>query len=514
MPGPNFQTIGDLFTNAVEKYPQKTAFIGKDGRLTYAEAAAQSGRLAEALRTRCQVRAGQTVAVALPNCLEYGLIYWALMKLGGIFVPVNFRLGAEELRFILDSTEASVCFVDHSTWPAIKEVRPPQLRQVVAVGFEEAGLLPYAELPRQGERRPGETTLAPPKIRTEDPAIIMHTSGTTGRPKGATMRHCDLLFNVRLALLAHSFRHEDVHLLVIPMFHATASYSLLPASAYLGSTIVIADTNRIGEICALIQEHRCTTWMSVPTLCQFLVSMEELEAYELGSLRLLAYAGSRMPPETIRRLRQRLPAVALHNFFGLTETISMTHVLPSAEAVTHADSIGKVLPEVRQAILDPAGKPLPPGEVGELCFGVENVVCGYWKQPGLLEQSLKDGWFHTGDLAMMDADGYVYLRGRAKELIIVAGENVYADEVERVIQAHEKVQEAAVVGVEATGPWKWMGELVKAVVVPREEESLTALEIKRHCAERLAAYKVPALVEFRQALPRNTLGKVIKRMLQ
>ena len=197
----------------------------------------------------------------------------------------------------------------------------------------------------------------------------------------------------------------------------------------------------------------------------------------------------------------------------LTETISATHVLPDQDADTRPDSIGKLLPEVYQKIIDEEGNEVPPGVVGELCFHRSNVVQGYWNQPGRLEKSIVDGWFRTGDLACMDEEGYVHLKGRKKEMIIVAGENVYALEVENALYAHDGVLEAAVIGVPAIGARAYLGELVKAVIVPKEGVVLTEVEIKRHCAERLPSYKVPQVIEFREKLPRNASGKVVKREL-
>jgi len=328
------------------------------------------------------------------------------------------------------------------------------------------------------------------------------------------MRHGDLLFNNMLAVYAHGLRHEDVHLLVVPMFHPTATYSLLPTSALLGSTLVLAPTSDIAALARLIQKHRVTTFFGVPALFRLLTTWPGLAGCDLSSLRLVAYAGSPMPVGTVRRLRGIVPGARLHNFFGLTETISMTHVLPDAEAEGRPDSIGKPLPHVRQRILDADGRGLPPGEVGELHFHRDNVICAYWKEPDRLAASMRGDWFNTGDLASVDEEGFVYMRGRSKDMIIVGGENVYALEVENCIATLEGVAEVAVVGVPATGIRAHLGELVKAVVVPEKGVSLGAADVKRHCMERLASYKVPQVVEFREELPRNPGGKVLKRLLR
>ena len=505
----------DMWENNLPRFPRKTAVVDGDVTLSFAEANEKIERLRTAFVDRLGIRQHENIAVLLPNCCEFFLVYWALVKIGAVVVPVNTRLRPEEMRHVVGMTDGHVLVVHKSLWKTAQAVLPdcPNITTVVSVDFQEAGSVSYGEL-LATEPKPYE----PPVITSEDPAIIMHTSGTTGQPKGAMMRHADLLFNGRMAILAQSWRHEDVHLLVVPMFHATALYSMLPSSAYLGSTIVIAPRPHIPELVGLIERHRCTTFFSVPTLFYWLATYRDLAKHDLSSLRLIAYAGSMMPPQTIHKLRELFPNVELHNFFGLTETISMTHVLPSCDVATRADSIGKPLPDIHQLIVDESLRPVPPGTVGQLCFHRSNVVRGYWKRPGLLEESCftyeGEEYFNTGDLAMADQDGYVCLKGRKKEMIIVGGENVYALEVENCILTHEDVMEVAVVGVEATRASAYLGELVKAVVVPKQGRKLTELDIKRHCAARLASYKVPSLVEFRDALPRNPGGKVLKRELK
>ncbi|MBI3921000.1 MAG: AMP-binding protein [Armatimonadetes bacterium] len=502
--------VRDLWDNNQLKFPNKTAVIFEGQSLTYREVSGPIDRLRAFLEQECGVKQGDRVTVLAPNCLQFYIAYWAIMKLGGVVVPVNVRLRGEEMRYILDNSDAEVFFVHKDLWEHAKEVLPgcPNIKAILSMDFAENSTIPFEEAIRYPTILKSQPSIAP-----EDLAIVMHTSGTTGQPKGAMMRHCDLLFNLRMTIIAQSFRHEDIHLLFVPFFHASALYSILPSSAYLGSTVLIAPRPEVRELATLIQTHKATTFFGVPTLFHFLTTMKELDTFDLSSLRLIAYAGSMMPVQTIQRLRQKFPHVELHNFFGLTETISMTHVLPDCDVESHPESIGKLLPEVWQKIIDDDGNETPAGVVGELCFMKENVIPGYWKRPGLLEEAMVEGWFRTGDLAMVDEDGYVYLKGRKKEMIIVGGENVYALEVENVLLSHVKVQEAAIIGVPATGARTYLGEVVKAFVVLRPGETITELEVKRHCAERLASYKVPQLVEFRDALPRNPGGKVMKRLL-
>lgn len=511
MSGATLNTVSDLWDESLGKFPRKTALIAGGRAWSYAEADAQIDRIRAHLADRFGLRPGETVAVCLPNCGEYFLAYWAIVRSGAVVVPINTRLGHQEMVHLLANCDARVLFVHADTRGLIdgpaSEV--DAIEHVVAVDHEAEDRVPWEALLEDGLEPPP----APERLG-DDIVILMHTSGTTGVPKGAIMRHRDILFNIQLAIMAHSLRHEDVHLLLVPMFHATALYSLLPAAAYQGSTICVAEKPEVPLVLDRIETHRVTTLMGVPTFFHFLVSAPGLEKRDLSSLKVIGYAGSMMPPRTIEKLREAFPGVLLHNFFGLTETISMTHVLPSQDAVARADSIGKLLPQVHQRIVRADGTECDPDEVGELCLHRDNVICGYWKRPGMLEESIVDGYFRTGDLAVVDEDGYVYLRGREKDMIIVGGENVYAQEVEACILQHEAVRETAVVGIPATGVRAWMGELVKAVVVLQDGAEAKPNDIRRHCAERLASYKVPQKVSIAEALPRTPTGKVVKAELK
>jgi acyl-CoA synthetase (AMP-forming)/AMP-acid ligase II len=528
--------IAAFWDNAVAKCPNATALVYEGMALTYAEADEIVARLAGYLGDVAGVGRGDRVCLALPNCPEFILAYWATLRLGAVVAPVNTRLRADELQYVLKNCGPTVVVVHEETAAATEAalaaeglsphvlVAGVSLPSPSSAGFQPAanrgglealstvtgfGLADGSPIDWGGlGARTTDEGIAP-----DDLAVILHTSGTTGVPKGAMMRHCDLLFNIWNAILAHSFRHEDRHLLVIPCFAPTASYSLLASCAYLAAAIVIAPRPQPGEVLDLLERQRCTTFIGVPTLFHLVLQEPRLSEADLSSLRLIAYSGSPMPTRTIRLLRERFPAVSLHNFFGLTETISITHVLPSADAIERADSIGKLMPEVYAKIVDENGVELPTGETGELCLRRDNVIPGYWNRPGLLDEAIRDGWFHTGDLARVDEQGYFTVQGRKKEMIIVAGQNVYAHEVELVVLQHDGVREVAVVGIAATGARAALGELVKAVIVCQPDVTLRELDIKRHCAALLPSYKVPQVVEFRDELPRNAAGKVLKREL-
>ena len=511
MPGPELQNIVQYWRTSASRFPNKTAAIYEGRTYSWREVDELSARAADALRRRCGIAEGEPIAIAMPNCVEFYLAYWAVMRAGGVVAAINCRLGEEEMAHCLADTGARVLITHGRVQEQIEALLPeaPALEHLIVaepvsdveVGFDELISSRAPESFRDADPRP------------EDLAVIAYTSGTTGKPKGAMMRHADLLFNVKNCLVAHSFRHEDVHMLALPMFHCTALYSLMPSAAYLGSTLAIAPRPDRSELLDLVESARVTTFLGPPTLFAMLAQGDELAARDTSSLRLISYAGSPMHPDTIVRLRELLPHVALRNFFGLTETTSVTHVLPTEDALSHADSVGKPLPEVRAIVADADGNEVAAGVTGELLIHGANVIPGYWGMPERLEQEIRDGWFHTGDLAHYDADGYLYVHGREKDVIIVGGENVIAGEVEEVIRAIPGVSEVAVVGVPATGIRSYLGELVKAVIVPEDEAQLDLRTVKQVCVRSLASYQVPQLIELRDCLPRNAAGKILKRDL-
>ncbi len=492
------RTISGLWREAVESAPERLAVVDGGRRLTYRGADALVERFAAGI-SKAAARPRPKVAVFLPNCLEYYIIYWAIARLGGVIVPLNTWLKKKNLTSIFRNVRPD-CLI----------VRNPKDEAAVAA----AGKVPVI---KSCENLLEESGPAPRvDIDLDDLAIIMHTSGTTAVAKGAMMRHSDLMFNVMTTINAHQFSPSDVHLIVNPMFHCTALYSSLTTAVYQKAVVVITASTSPGDLMQLVQEERITTFLSTPFILQSIANMADLREYDYSSLRLIAYAGAPMPVAAVRRLRERFPGVEMHNFFGLTETVSMTHVLMNEEADERPDSIGRLLPFVEAKVVGENDAELPPGQEGELLFARENVISGYYNQPEKMREALRmiDGreWFATGDLAVVDEEGFFFIKGRKKDVIIVGGENVSAAEVEAVLMEHDGVRDAAVKGIPATGVRSSLGEFVKAYIVP-EDASLEERDIKKHCYERMASYKVPNLVVFLDELPRNPAGKVVKSEL-
>jgi len=500
----------DLLDHAALNYGAKRCAVSAETgvEISFQELLAQSERVAAALANRFKIKLGAHVAMLMPNCLEVLPIYFGIHRAGGWAIPVNARLKAEELEFILTDCEAQALFVHPGTWKAASGAlaKLPTLTQVVAVGFETPppGTIPLAEF----LATPG-TPPPRPNPGPDDVAAVIYTSGTTGRPKGAMLTHGNVLFNIQSTKAGHKLRPDDVHLLSVPLFHVTGLNTIMPTALDQGAPLVVSAQVDPEDQFDTIAKYHCTTCFGVPTTYYLLTSLKNLDAARFNSLRLICYSGAPMSPLTIKKLRELFPRCELHNFFGLTETTSVSTVLPDNQALSRSESVGLPPPGLEAAIFDANDQPLPPNAVGELVLRGPSIFKGYYKRDQATADALRGGWFHTGDTAMIDVDGYVYLRGRQKEMLIVAGENVYPIEVENALCAHPAVQEAAVFA----RPDPALGEIAHAAVVLRPGQALTERELKAFVTERLAAFKVPRTIKFLPSLPRNPSGKVMKRDL-
>jgi long-chain acyl-CoA synthetase len=499
------RNLSDLWSLAASEFADRTAVIYSDREHTYSDLDVLSRAFAVTLREQFAIEAGDRVALIMPNCLHSIVCYLGAVRAGAVALPLNVRLKGEEMRFILQDGGAKVVVVHSTVWGTAKEALSGLdcVRHVIGIGVEDEGATPIEDaLLATGD-------VPPLAANPDDVAAIIYTSGTTGLPKGALITHGNVLFNVKAAIRGHGLRPEDRHILVVPLFHVTGLNTIMPTAFHQGASVVVTSAVSPRDILSLLERHRATTFFGVPTTMILLAQTPGLEQLDLSSLRLIAYSGAPMPVRTIERLRRLFPGVKLHNFFGLTETTSCTTVLPDSQALVRPESIGKPVPELELKVVDEAGNALPPGEVGELLIKGPSVVKGYHDRPEATAEAIVGGWLHTGDTAYIDAEGYVFLRGRKKELIIVGGENVYPVEVENVLTRHPAVAEVAVVG-ESHGI---LGEVVKAVVVLHPNATASDRDLKRHCAQSLASFKVPQVWDFRDSLPRNPSGKVVKRNL-
>jgi long-chain acyl-CoA synthetase len=482
--------------------PDRPVALYPGGRLSYAELDALSDRLAAGLEA-AGVRPGDTVGLQLPNIPEFLVGYFGILKCGGVAVPLNVLLKAPEVAFHLTDSAARVLI----TWAGILDE--------AAKGAAAAGVsaVYVAGQPAGPGGLPFERLLAPPGIRyqlarraADDTAVVVYTAGTTGRPKGAMLTHLQLYMNADIPGRLFGVRPDDVVITVLPLFHVFGLSSILNVCVRFGCTMSLIPRFDPAAVLATIERDRATIFEGVPTMFLALLSAPDLDRYDVSSLRVAISGGASIPAPALDAFEEHFGVVVLEGY-GMTETASTTTFNLSATQ-RRVYSVGKPIWGTETQVWDSAGRPLPPGRehVGEIVTRGLHVMKGYLNQPEATAQVFTGDWLHTGDLGYFDEDGFLFVVGRQKELIIRGGYNVYPREIEDVLHAHPAVAEAAVIGI----PDERLGEEVLAVVTVRPGVAVTAASLSAFCRERLAAYKYPRVFEFRAALPKNTLGKVLK----
>lgn len=503
---------------AVERYGFERHFRG-------------AATLAHVLRDRFGVQTGDRVAIAMRNFPEWSLAFWGAASAGAVVVPLNAWWTGPELEYGLADSGSVVVFCDAERLDRLVEALPrlPQLRAVVvakpAPGALPAGALSFDDV--LGEIDPAaeqpEIELGP-----DDEATIFYTSGTTGKPKGALGTHrniCTNLLSLGFAQARAAVRSADdprfassagvrtsdqnVYLLSVPFFHATGCHSILVANLFAGGKIVIMHRWDAGRALELIQSERVTTFGGVPAMVWQVLDHPDFDRYDLSSVRSIGYGGAPAAPELVRRIEAMFPGRIPSNGYGLTETSSVTTMNIGADYLAKPDSVGVPVAVVDVQVVGSSGETLPAGEIGELWIKGPNVVKGYFGKPEATAASFTDGWLHSGDIARVDEEGFVYIVDRAKDMIIRGGENVYCVEVEAALYEHPAVSDAAVIGL----PHTVLGEEVGAVV--HVVAPVTEQELQAHVAARLAGFKVPVRIWLRmEPLPRNPAGKILKRELK
>jgi acyl-CoA synthetase (AMP-forming)/AMP-acid ligase II len=416
-------------------------------------------------------------------------------------VPVNFRLSPPEVDYILRDSGASALVTTPAQLgrlAALPGLAPVATR--LSVGGEAAGALPF------GAALAGPPRPAPAEVAPGDLATLLYTSGTTGFPKGAMISHANALFNAESCRRALGYGESDVGLVALPMFHVTALHTQLLALLAVGGSMVIQAEYETERLLELISRHRVTALFLVPAIYKLLTLRADPARHDLSSVRFAGYGGAPMAPETIEATQRLLPGVRLCNCYGLTESSSLATVLPAELALSHASTVGRPVPGTEAEVRGLAGERLPPGEPGELFLRGPNIVQGYWAAPEKSAAALGGGWLRTGDLARIDAEGFVTILDRVKYMINRGGEKIYGLEVEHVLATFPGVAEAAVVGV----PHPIFGEVPVAFLVAAPGATLEAGKLRAHCQERLADYKVPVAFRGIALLPRNPAGKVLK----
>jgi long-chain acyl-CoA synthetase len=470
-------------------------------------------RLAAGLR-ELGVGAGDRVAILALNSDRYYEFYFAVAWAGGVFVPVNTRLAAPEVQHWLADSGARVLCVDAAFLPLNATIRDqlPELEHLVFVGDDAPdGLVSWDAL---ADTPPIDDA----GRRDDDLAGLFYTGGTTGRSKGVMLSQRNLVVNALQGAPYLQLRTGDRALHVAPMFHI-ADWCVCAGIVMMGGSNYFLPSFDPEAVMRAVAEHRIQKLLMVPTMINMLVHHPALPDHDLGSLERVMYGASPMPESVIRRSLEVLPHVSMVQAYGQTEAAPILTMLAAEYHTTATDgpwagklgSAGQAVPGVELAILDDEGAPVPAGSVGEVCARGPNVMLGYRNLPEQTEATLKDGWLHTGDGGRLDADGFLFIVDRVKDMIVSGGENVYSAEVENAIASHPAVLQVAVIGVPSD---EW-GEAVHAIVVLREGAEATDAEIIDHAREYIAGYKVPKAVTFRSdPLPLSGAMKVLKRELR
>jgi long-chain acyl-CoA synthetase len=490
--------LASLVSDSAERTPQGVAVRLGGTELTYAELDRQSARLASLLRER-GLATGERVGVMLPNVPEFPVAYYGVLRAGGVVVPMNVLLKRREIAFYLEDSGAELLLGWHGFAGDARDGAADADADLIEVETES-----FAEL--LAAQEPSADLAA---TDAEDTAVILYTSGTTGKPKGAELTHFNLSRNADIASRTTCVISEgDVVLGALPLFHSFGQTVSMNASLRVGATLTLVPKFDPGEALSTMQRDRVTHFYGVPTMYGALLHHPEREEFDTSALRTCITGGASMPVEVLRGFEDAFGCVVLEGY-GLSETspvASSNH--PNMER--KPGSIGTPLEEVEMKVFDEDDNEVPQGEVGEIVIRGHNIMKGYWQRPEATAEAMRGGWFHSGDMAKIDEEGYFFIVDRKKDLIIRGGYNVYPREVEEVLYEHPKIREAAVLGV----PHDQWGEEIGAAVVLHDGEELEPDEVSAYVKERIAAYKYPRQVWFLDDLPKGPTGKILKREIE
>ncbi len=513
--------LNQALRRAVRLFPDNTATIFNSQRQTYRELNAREQAFAQALRD-LGVGRDDRVAVYLLNSPQFLEVVYACFEIGAVVVPLNTRLAADELVFIINDAECAALVADDLLQPlaASFKSRLAGIEHYIAIGGAGEFSDYDALIARHINDAPA-TEAAPlsnPDRSEEDLVGLFYTSGTTGLPKGVMLNHRNLWMNAMHTMAARAPEPNAVFLHAAPMFHL-ATFPAVINNTLNGGAHAILRKFDLKVLLEIIERDRVTSTVLVPTMINFLISHPDFGKHDLSSLRRITYGASPMPVELLKRAMKMLPGVEFFQGYGqsessplLTALMPEDHVVEGPDRVTRRlASCGRPVIGVEVEVVDDNDRLVEPGAVGEVVARGPNVMMGYWKRPEETAAALRGGWLRTGDMATVDEDGYIYLVDRKKDMIISGGENVYSTEVENVVYQHPAVREAAVIGAPDE---KW-GEAVTAIVTLKEGASLTEGELIEFCAARLADYKTPKSVEIREVeLPKSGTGKILKKELR
>jgi len=497
------ENLRELIELHLADRPDQTFIYWRDEEISYRTLNEGANRVANGLRA-LGVGKGDVVSVYLPNCPEFFYTWFGIVKLGAVFGPVNAMFKGDEVRHVLSDSGAVVAVTSQALLDTIKAARGecPALREVICLEGQAPGAMAFEELMEQ----PPE--LEPVALARDDLTAIVYTSGTTGRPKGAMLSHFNYVWDTMAAVDVMPIQPGQDRLgLILPLFHVNAQLTSL-SQLYVGGAVAMWERFSPSDFWETVQHYRPTTFSAVPTMLSILLAVPRPEGLDTSSLRYVICGAAPLPLDIFERFEEAFDLRILEGY-GLTEATCVSSLNPYW-GIRKVGSIGLPLRGQPMKIVDDNMNELPPGEFGEIVVKGPNVMMGYYNNPEATTETIVNGWVRTGDIGYTDEDGYFFIVDRKKEMIIRGGENIYPREVEEVLFSHPKIAEAAVIG----RPDPIWGEEIVAVIVPQPGQTLTLEEVQEFCKERMASYKAPRQVEFREDLPKTVTGKVAKKALR
>jgi fatty-acyl-CoA synthase len=494
-----------------ELQPEKIAIVFEGREITYRELHMRSNSTSCWLQSM-GIEKGDRVAVLLENCPEFIELYLACSRLGAIFVPMNFRLASPEVDYLIKHSRPRLFVFSRRFEKTVNSLdvesyRPPLLTAVVDGDHPSNRVLNYMADTRVFEGKSPFITPSLGPADPEEPHVIMYTSGTTGRPKGAVLSHRKTFFNCLNAEIFFQLSFQDRMLVILPLFHSGGLFIQASPCLYKGATLVIHRKFDPIKTYADIERFKVTKFLGVPTVFRSLLAVDPAMRRDVSSLSVCAIGGEKVTPELLSECRQS--GFSLRQIMGQTET-SILLWASEEESLLRPGTVGSPVFHAEVALVDEQGKKVGANKVGEIVVRGSIMMKEYWQDPVQTEQIFSGGWLRTGDLATMDNDGFYYLVDRAKDMYISGGENVYPAEVERVLRDHPAVEDAAIVG-ESENTW---GEIGHAFVVLKNGTRISEAELVSFCQSRLASYKLPRKVTFCSSFPRTPLGKIRKFLLK
>jgi long-chain acyl-CoA synthetase len=508
--------VGDILKHHAKRHPNKVAIVFGDRRYTYKQFLERVDRLATALE-HLRLKKGDRVCFLANNCPEYLEVLFAAAKIGLIFVPISFRFTSSEILYVVRNAEPRVLFTSNAFRDRIEDIanQMETVERMIYLEEKVDGMASYENL--INSHSPQEPTS---KIEEDEDLMIYYTSGSTGNPKGVILTHrlaYSSCVNVSLGL---GLNENDTALLASPMYHGAGTWRFF-SHLYIGGRVVILERFDPVEVLKNIEKEKITTINLAPTAIILLLEAFESAKYDLSSLRIIASGAAPLPVEILRKATEAFGPIIM-NVYGLTEALGgfLTYLEPGGyihegdpkEVRRRASSCGREAFNVDVRVVNPEGDDVRPGEIGEIIVrqSPDITMKSYWRLPEATSKILRNGWLYTGDLATVDEDGYIFITDRKDFMIISGGENIYPKEVEDIIYEHPAVREACVVGIPDD---KW-GEAVKAVLVLKEGIHVTESDIIKFCKQHMAGYKAPKAVEFVSELPKDAVGKILRKKIK